>query len=223
MNYSQNHIDVLFLHNNTTSWRLTCFYGFPERGRRSNSWDYIRSLASNSQLPWCIFGDFNDLLFATDKMGSIPHPPSLLEGFRKAIDDCLLKEIDLTGGRYTWEKSRGSQNWVRERLDRAFATNSWWLKFPLCNLSVHHVTRSDHDPINLDLLSVAISRKVFRFRFENTWLEEPTFRTEVSDFWLSLPSTHVIPKLLSVTSFMARWGRNFSTNFVTNCLSRRRC
>lgn len=67
------------------------------------------------------------------------------------------------------------------------------------------MTHSDHDPINIDLLSMAISRKVFRFKFENTWLEEPTFCKEVSDFWLSLPSTHVILKLLSVTNFFHKF------------------
>lgn len=105
MSYSQNHVDVCFLDNNTAYWRLTCFYGFPERSRRKNSWDFIRLLASKSLLPWCIFGDFNDLLFPADKFGNVPHPPSLMEGFRKVVDDCMLNEVDLCGGKFTWEKS----------------------------------------------------------------------------------------------------------------------
>lgn len=73
------------------------------------------------QGPWCIFGDFNDMLNTYDKQGKHPHPPSLLEGFRSAIEDCNLKELKLTNGAFTWEKSKGSQAWVRECLDRAFA------------------------------------------------------------------------------------------------------
>ena len=211
--YSRNHIDVVFTENNAPSWRLSCFYGFPERQRSTNSWQLIRTLAGVSQLPWCIFGDFNDLLYSSDKFGDVPHPQSLLDGFKLAVEDCLLFEIDLTGGKYTWERGRGTDRWVREKLDRAFATNAWLRKFPLCSLTVHHVTYSDHDPINLDLLSVNCSRKQFRFKFENMWLEEPTFRKDVIDYWLDLPPIHILPKLISVSSFMARWGRNFFHKF----------
>lgn len=47
------------------------FYGFPERERRKASWDLLRHLSSVSQLPWCAFGDFNDLLFSSEKRGSM--------------------------------------------------------------------------------------------------------------------------------------------------------
>lgn len=47
-----------------------------------------------------------------------------------------MTELDLMGGSFTWEKSRGSKDWVRERLDRAFASTSWWQLFPLCKLKV---------------------------------------------------------------------------------------
>ncbi|XP_074342413.1 uncharacterized protein LOC141679959 [Apium graveolens] len=99
--YSRNHIDVVFTENNVTSWRLSCFYGFPERQRCSNSWHFIRNLARVSQLSWCIFGDFNGLLYSSDKFGVVPHPQNLLDGFRMVVEDCLLSEIDLVGGKYT--------------------------------------------------------------------------------------------------------------------------
>lgn len=55
MGYSRNHIDICFLNSsNVASWRLSCFYGFPERSRRMQSWDFIRSLYNKSPLPWCI-------------------------------------------------------------------------------------------------------------------------------------------------------------------------
>lgn len=79
--YSQNHIDVHFIESNTPVWRLSCFYGFPERNRRKNSWDLIRLLANVSQFPWAIMGNFNDLLYSSDKKGRAPHPTSLTDGF----------------------------------------------------------------------------------------------------------------------------------------------
>lgn len=146
-------------------------------------------------------------------MGYVPHPRNLFEGFRSAIDDSCLSELDLNGGKFTWEKSKGKPEWVKERLDRCFATQPWWDRFPLCKLSVHHTAASDHDPIFLDLFNTTLSVKVFCFRFENTWLREPSFREEVTDFWRHLPAINLLPKLLSVSGFMARWGRNFFHKF----------
>lgn len=110
VSYSPNYIDVWIVESGRVSWRLTCFYGIPERVRRQQSWDLLRSLALTSQLPMCVFGDFNDMLQAEDKLGLNDHPQALLEGFRSVIDDCLLTEIELEGGKYTWEKSKGKQN-----------------------------------------------------------------------------------------------------------------
>lgn len=38
-------------------------------------------------------------------------------------------QLDFKGGDFTWEKNKGTENWVRERLDRAFADTQWWRKF----------------------------------------------------------------------------------------------
>lgn len=71
---SLNHINMHIMDNNVPVWRFTCYYGFPRRERRQEAWDFLRHLAQNNSLPWCIFGDFNDLLYTSDKMGKNPHP-----------------------------------------------------------------------------------------------------------------------------------------------------
>lgn len=65
----------------------------------------------------------------------------------------------------------------------------------------------------MQLLDTTVSRKQFRFRFENTWLKEPSFKEEVATYWRSLPATNILPKLLSVSAFMAKWGRTFFHKF----------
>lgn len=210
---SNNHIDVTFFEKSIPSWRLSCFYGMPERDKRHESWDLLRQLAVKYTMPWCVFGDFNDLLYATDKKGVHPHPQACLEGFRLAVEDCNLVELDLVGGEFTWEKSKGKSTWVRERLDRAFAVNEWWHKFPLCTLKVIHTTCSDHDPIQLSLFDTTVSRKQFRFRFENSWLKEPAFKEEMANVWKSLPTMNILPKLMSMSSHMSKWGRRFFHKF----------
>jgi len=53
---------------------LTCYYGFLERARQRDAWDLLRALRNMSSLPWCIIGDFNDLLSQQDKAGIHPYP-----------------------------------------------------------------------------------------------------------------------------------------------------
>lgn len=107
LDFSANFIDVIFLEKNSPAWRLSCFYGMPERSRHQESWDLLRQLASRDTNPWCVFGDFNDLLYASDKKGEHPHPQALMDGFRKAVEESNLVELDLQGGEFTWEKGKG--------------------------------------------------------------------------------------------------------------------
>lgn len=86
-------------------------------------------------------------MYDFDKVGHVPHLLNLLNGFCKVIEDSHLSKLDLYGGNFTWEKSRGTSAWVRERLDKSFASVSWWFEFPLCKLSVVHTSCSDHEPI----------------------------------------------------------------------------
>lgn len=160
-----------------------------------------------------VVGDFNDMISEGDKSGIHKHPQSLLDGFKRTIDDCGLIELDLMGGKFTWEKSKGKKEWVRERIDRAFATDAWWQLFPLCKLEVYHTIYSDHDPIQLELYSTGFSRSKFRFRFENTLLKEQSFHEEVTRHLRSLDPLQFLPKLLDLSSFMEKWGRKFFNKF----------
>lgn len=104
-------------------WRYTGYYGYPERDRRHESWTMLRNLAGNSNLPWCIIGDFNDIMFAEEKQENVPHPRSLMQGFTEAINDCRLIDLGSKCNKFTWEKSRGTERWVQERLDRGLCNS----------------------------------------------------------------------------------------------------
>ena len=121
--FSKFFIDIEVSISGMSKWRLTCFYGHPERNNRSASWTMLRGLAVKSSLPWCCLGDFNDLLSQSKKHGRIPHPLYLVNGFRPAINHCGLVDLGMKGHQFTWEKGRGSINFVEERLDRVLATN----------------------------------------------------------------------------------------------------
>ncbi|GAU43270.1 hypothetical protein TSUD_36200 [Trifolium subterraneum] len=121
LNYTRNFINMLVEDEQWGEWRLTCYYGYPERSRRRAAWDLLRALGNMSSIPWCIIGDFNDLLSQADKKGSS----------------------------VTWIKSRGTPHEIEERLDRAMASTSWLQLFPQVRLTNLLASYSDHSPILL--------------------------------------------------------------------------
>lgn len=74
-NYSCHHIDsTICLEGSDIHWRLTGFYGYPERGRRKESWSLLKHLSTLNSLPWSILGNFNDIMKPEEKRGQCPHP-----------------------------------------------------------------------------------------------------------------------------------------------------
>ncbi|RVW81652.1 Transposon TX1 uncharacterized 149 kDa protein [Vitis vinifera] len=98
--------DMEVLEEDGIWWRVTGFYGFPDRSQRHLSWNLLQSLYSTSSLPWCCLGDFNDIVCNEEKRGSVPHPPWLIRGFREAISDCQLQDLPLKGYPFTWERAQ---------------------------------------------------------------------------------------------------------------------
>jgi hypothetical protein len=172
MNYSRHFINIIVSDGDKGDWQLTCYYDYPERSRRRQAWDLLRELRDMSTLPWCIIGDFNDLLSQADKQGRHPHPNWLCEGFRCAISDCDLTDIHLDGYPFTWIKSGGTPHVIEERLDRAFANTEWLMLYPEVRLQNLLTSHSDHSPIILHTSVISRSRNTYSFRFENSWLQE---------------------------------------------------
>ena len=50
-------------------WRAIGFYGHPEANKRYISWKFLDSLNAQCNMPWVVFGDFNEILFSNEKLG----------------------------------------------------------------------------------------------------------------------------------------------------------
>ncbi|EEF32497.1 conserved hypothetical protein [Ricinus communis] len=51
LSYSSKHIDIVVSFPDMATWRLTRFYGYPERHRCRESWNILRNLSQKSNLP----------------------------------------------------------------------------------------------------------------------------------------------------------------------------
>ncbi|KAL8127738.1 hypothetical protein AgCh_014603 [Apium graveolens] len=95
------------------------------KGEEKGYLELIRELSGASSLPWCIIGDFNEIMSLEEKRGGQSHLSALIDGFSEVIMECGLVDLGFLGDIFTWERSRGTERWIQERLDRALATKEW--------------------------------------------------------------------------------------------------
>ncbi|KAM6583826.1 hypothetical protein CsatB_010828 [Cannabis sativa] len=208
-----NHIDMKVAALDGSWWRLTGVYGEPIRNQREQTWTLLKTLKSNSTLPWCVIGDLNNVLSQEDKKGGRPYPQWLLQGFQVCLDECGLEDLELLGYPFTWERGRGTRDWIEVCLDRALVTNSWRTLFPEACLSNLEASTSDHCPIFLEPTVRVSFRTPRRFRFENAWLSEPMCYQLVQDCWDTQSHESISGKISKCAEVLARWGKEVTGDF----------
>ncbi|GAU21362.1 hypothetical protein TSUD_189490 [Trifolium subterraneum] len=213
LNYSRNFINLVVEDREKGDWRLTCYYDYLERSRRRQAWDLLRQLRDMSNLPWCIVGDFNDLLSQEDKKGRHNHPNWLCAGFRSAVSDCDLTDIHLGGYPFTWIKSIGTSHFIEERLDRAMANSSWLSLFSDVKLVNLIASRSDHSPLLLQSSCMIRNGNTYSFKFENIWLKEDDIEEVVADGWQEGRELEITTRVTWSTDKLQRWGRRKRIKF----------
>uniref|UniRef100_A0A803QNA4 Uncharacterized protein n=1 Tax=Cannabis sativa TaxID=3483 RepID=A0A803QNA4_CANSA len=218
LRYTHDYIDVQVNAADGITWRLTGCYGEPNRSLRAQTWNMLRTLSADNTLPWCVIGDINNVLAHDDKKGGTPYPSWLIEGFNQALTDCGLCDLNLSGYPYTWEKGRGSSNWIEVRLDRALVFDSWLNIFNSAKLLNLEVSSSDHCPILLEPTVRNYNTEVKHFRFENSWLREPMCIQTVKDSWEVGNSLEIMDKIALCSRHLTEWGKNYTGNFKQRIL-----
>ena len=109
--FSNRHIDAFISYGVDDAWRFTGFYGDLDTASQENSWFLLRDLSRRLALPWVCMDDFNEILFADEKLGWLDRPERQMQSFRDALDYCRLKDLGFNGYPFTWCNHRpGDQN-----------------------------------------------------------------------------------------------------------------
>ncbi|CAN0825908.1 Transposon TX1 uncharacterized 149 kDa protein [Linum grandiflorum] len=211
--FGRNLIIMEVTENGADPFILTAYYGYSQRHRRKDAWDLLRAIARPGHEAWCYIGDFNDLLHNDEKRGMRDHPQALMDGFRQAVNDCGLVDLPLEGYPFTWVRSKGRSNCIEERLDRAMVNGFWSQVFPHAILRNLIAPVSDHSPILLTTKPVAYHHRVWRFRFENKWLEEQSLKPLVTEKWGELVGEDLESRLAVCAVELGRWGKELSAKF----------
>lgn len=212
--FSNQHIDTeVSLDGGTTVWRFTGFYGIADRSKRRDSWRLLKNLASHNDKPWVVMGDFNDLLSNDEKKGGTPQPSWLIKGFKEAVESSGLRDLGFDGHQFTWERARGSPNWVSAKLDRIFVSDSWVDLFRGARGTSLQAAKSDHLPLFLKIESEPRSRMKRKNYFENLWLKDNLCREVVVQSWSKSGGQDLLTRIEKCGKAVWEWGKDFSRNF----------
>ncbi|XP_074337078.1 uncharacterized protein LOC141674256 [Apium graveolens] len=155
-------------------------------------WGLLRNFSRDSNLSWRVIGDMNNIISQEEKRGGAAYPQRLIDGFNKALEDAELKDLDLYGHPFKWERGRDTEVWIEIRLDRALS------------------------PILLDPKTGRLQRSNRRFRFENAWLLEPLCSQIVKDNWEVDITLNIMQKIALCGESLEVWGKE-----ITGCFNRR--
>ncbi|KAK1388964.1 hypothetical protein POM88_017142 [Heracleum sosnowskyi] len=79
------------------------------------TWELLRNLTRDSNLSWCTIGDMNNIVEQSDKKGGALYPQWLLDGFNDTLEDAGLKDMELYGHPFTWERGGDTDSWLEIR------------------------------------------------------------------------------------------------------------
>lgn len=116
------HIGCSIVDSGHAPWRASCFYGEACTNLRHQTWDTMKGIVSLSDLPWVCIGDFNEVLHPDEQEGIEERSNAQIQGFRDAVDVCMLMDIGYEGNFWTFEKKVTGGSYTRVRLDRALVS-----------------------------------------------------------------------------------------------------
>ncbi|XP_042969166.1 uncharacterized protein LOC122301869 [Carya illinoinensis] len=172
ISYSRWHVNSIVLEEeNGPAWQFTGLYGHPEVAKRSSSWQLLHMLKPTTPMAWLCAGDFNEILYQKEKLGGASRPYKQIEEFRQVVERCGLSDLQSRGQKYTWANNKFGGDFIKERIDRAFANKEWSNLHSLASCTILPAVNSDHSPlyINKQFLNCIRNKRGLIFRYEAAW------------------------------------------------------
>ena len=116
-NFSPRHIHGIVTSTtplSTHKWKFTGFYGQPDVARRHEGWDILKHLANFNPEPWLCIGDFNEVLYMSEKWGGGRRSNSQMRNFQIAMEYCDFSDLGFKGPKFTWSNCRGEKDFIKE-------------------------------------------------------------------------------------------------------------
>ncbi|CAJ2662986.1 unnamed protein product, partial [Trifolium pratense] len=204
------HCGLYDINGNFLHW-FTAIYALNQLEHRRRLWKELEDLHQHQQGPWCIMGDFNNVLRAADRIGGKMVHESEYSDMISMMDKAGLSEMDSLGDYYTWSNKHVNGT-IYSRIDRVLGNVDWFqlnLDATLTNLDPGI---SDHALLCLkgrDKANTPTHKS--NFKFLNGVTDMAEFSDCVSESWNSplagRPMFILWRKLLRLQPVMRKLGR----------------
>ncbi|XP_019455065.1 PREDICTED: uncharacterized protein LOC109356184 [Lupinus angustifolius] len=192
---------------------------------RRELWSELLSLIDAFSCPWCVLGDFNDVIGANEYRGlTLPNRTSC-EEFKSFYEVGNLNHIVTRGVEFTCTNKRSGVAHIEKRLDRVLCNDSWLSEWHYSSCFTLPKYASDHHPLMLNCFNALASHKS-QFRFHRMWIQHPALHKVVEDHWkirvVGCPMYIMATKLKTLKHVLKVWNREIFGNIhlrVQNALA----
>lgn len=98
------HCEIYDNHGIFKLW-ITTIYGHNHLEQRSILWNTIKNLKTSIQGPWCILGNFNNVMNAQDRIGGRMVTEVEYKDLHEMMSRVGLSEMDIIADHFTWNKN----------------------------------------------------------------------------------------------------------------------
>ncbi|XP_042962598.1 uncharacterized protein LOC122296867 [Carya illinoinensis] len=214
LNYSMNHVHAEIELPSVEGGKcvITGVYGHPQVDCREEVWALLKHLSLTVCCPRLVFGDFNEILFQSEKSGDNMQSEGQLRGFRAVLEQGGLCDLGFAGAPFTWCNNREGDGLISERLDRFLDNMAWTDAFPNLRVQYGVAAYSDHIPLWLDTHGGCIQNKGLKpFRFEAMWVGDRECTALVEKAWCAGEGIQSLSQVMSYishcSSALSRWNR----------------
>ena len=156
-------------------FNLISLYGPAQIDQKAHFLSELVWICSKDTLPILIGGDFSPDEKYNDNYNN--RWPFL---FNAVIDSLNLREVDLSGRRFTWANNMPNQTF--EKLDRVLVSTDFEAQFPHTSVQALNREISDHTPLLVSTNNASTTYQP-QFKFELGWLLRDGFCEMVANVW----------------------------------------
>ncbi|KAL0285313.1 UNVERIFIED_CONTAM: hypothetical protein Sradi_7176400 [Sesamum radiatum] len=161
---------------------MSVIYGECDHIQRRDLWTTLCLLSEvDNEVPWCVLGDFNVVLDASEIRGRIADTTNAMNEFKECITEAALVNLPFTGCFFSWHNSSMGSRSLWKRLDRVLVNEAWLVKWPLTKYLCALPSTSDHSPLILSGYDRNYEKGMFRF--DNFLANQPGFINTVWSTW----------------------------------------
>jgi len=172
---------AVLIRNRSSNFRFWVLniYGPAQHSFSGDFVSEVKDFCANESLPILMGGDFN-LIRNNRERNQGRGDPRLMELFNDFIGELHLREIHVSGSKFTWSNKQRNPTMIK--LDRILATTCWDAHFSSSFAWSKARVGSDHSPLMLDTGERG-SNKAKYFYFQEKWLSSEDFNKRIKDKW----------------------------------------